>query len=459
MTHRSIPIAALLMALATMSHNARSSAAEPLKGLLITGGCCHDYGNQKTIITEGLSQRLNIEFDVVHEGGTSRDHKVSVYEDPNWAKKYDVIIHNECFGAVVDPKFVKSITSAHFAGVPGVFIHCSLHSYRNSGAADAWRELIGVTSRSHERHRALAVRKLDVSHPVLTEFPSEWKTPNGELYKIEQVWPNCTPLAIAYGADTDKDHVVAWVNRFGDAKVFGTSLGHHNETMNNDIWLGLVSRGVLWVCDKLDDSGAPIEGYEGSGIKPIEADKRRREKMAREDDIALLHEYVESESLRRHMYAVEVAMRAYAKKFGEDEAVWGTVGLLHDFDYEKWPDPPDHPLKGSEILAQRGYSQEIIYAIKSHADYLEDCPRLSRLDKTLYACDELAGFITACALVRPQRIEGLTAKSVKKKMKQASFAAAVNREDIVRGAEDLGVDLTEHMTFVIEAMQSIADEL
>ena len=181
--------------------------------------------------------------------------------------------------------------------------------------------------------------------------------------------------------------------------------------------------------------------------------------MNREDAYDLVCEYTASESLRRHMLAVEAAMRAYAARFGEDEERWGIVGLLHDFDYERWPDPPDHPLKGAEILSQRGYPQDVIYAIKSHADYLEDCPRVSTLDKTLYACDELAGFITACAMVRPELIGSMKAKSVRKKMKQKSFAAAVNRKDIVRGAEDLDVDLNEHIQFVIDAMDNIADQL
>jgi putative nucleotidyltransferase with HDIG domain len=173
----------------------------------------------------------------------------------------------------------------------------------------------------------------------------------------------------------------------------------------------------------------------------------------------IVTENVQAAGLRRHMLAVEAAMRAYARKFGEDEEKWGTVGLLHDFDYERWPNPPDHPLKGSEILRERGYPDDVIYAIKSHADYLGDCPRVSRLDKTLYACDELAGFLMACALVRPGRLEGLTPKSVRKKMKQTSFAAAVNRDDITRGAADLGVDLDEHIAFVTAALQSVAVEL
>lgn len=244
--------------------------ATPLRGLLITGGCCHDYKNQIRIITEGLSQRVNIEWDVVHEGGTGRDHKISVYKKDGWAKKYDVIVHNECFGGVEDADFVRSIAEAHHEGVAGVFIHCALHSYRSAGAgADSWRELIGVTSRSHEGKRALDVKNVNADHPVMSGFPKEWKSPNGELYKIEKHWPNCTPLARAYGKDTQKDHTVIWTNKFGKARVFGTSLGHHNETMNNDVWLGVVSRGVLWSTGHLTEDGAAEAGYEGTGVKPI----------------------------------------------------------------------------------------------------------------------------------------------------------------------------------------------
>ena len=152
-------------------------------------------------------------------------------------------------------------------------------------------------------------------------------------------------------------------------------------------------------------------------------------------------------------------MRAYARKWGEDEEKWGVVGLLHDFDYEKWPDAPNHPLEGAKILAEQGYPEDVIYAIKSHADYLTDCPRISKLDKTLYACDELCGFITACAMVRPEKLTGLAAPSVKKKLKAKGFAAAVNRDDITRGAADLGVDLDEHINFCVAAMQGIAPQL
>ncbi len=182
--------------------------------------------------------------------------------------------------------------------------------------------------------------------------------------------------------------------------------------------------------------------------------------MSRTENLLLLNEFVENIGLKRHMFAVEAAVAAYARQFGEDVEVWSTAALLHDFDYERWPNPPDHPLQGSRILRQRGYPEEVIYAILSHADYLADqFPRRSRLDKTLYACDELCGFITACAMVRPERLVGLKAKSVRKKLKQVSFAAAVSRDDITQGAANLGVDLDEHIEFCAAAMATVAAEL
>jgi putative nucleotidyltransferase with HDIG domain len=160
------------------------------------------------------------------------------------------------------------------------------------------------------------------------------------------------------------------------------------------------------------------------------------------------------------MLAVEVAMRAYARKLGQDEEFWGIVGLLHDFDYQRWPDPPDHPLQGAEILRQRGHPEAVIYAILSHADYLSDrYPRVRPVEKALYACDELAGLITATARLRPNGITDLTASSVRKKMKSKGFARGVNRDDVVRGAADFGVDLDEHIQFEIDAMKTIAAEL
>ncbi|MBZ5548293.1 MAG: HDIG domain-containing protein [Acidobacteriia bacterium] len=173
----------------------------------------------------------------------------------------------------------------------------------------------------------------------------------------------------------------------------------------------------------------------------------------------LLTEYTQSESLRKHALAVEACMRAYARKAGADEALWGLVGLLHDFDYEKFPTAEDHPFKGSEILKERGYSEEIRRAILSHAEY-SGVARITTMEKTLFACDELAGFITACALVKPGKsLAEVEAKSVRKKMKDKAFARSVSRDDIVKGAADLGVDLEQHIAFCIEAMRTVAKEL
>ena len=181
--------------------------------------------------------------------------------------------------------------------------------------------------------------------------------------------------------------------------------------------------------------------------------------VAREEAWSLLIEFTQSESLRKHALAVEACMRAYARKLGGDESLWGLVGLIHDFDYEKYPSAEDHPFKGSEILKDRGYSEEIRRAILSHAEY-SGVPRETPMEKALFACDELAGFITAATLVKPSKsLSELDARSVRKKMKDKAFARSVNREDIVNGAADLGVDLEEHITFCIEAMKAVAGDL
>ena len=182
----------------------------------------------------------------------------------------------------------------------------------------------------------------------------------------------------------------------------------------------------------------------------------------REQAWGLLTEFTQSESLRKHALAVEACMRAYARKFsgsqGEEE-LWGVVGLLHDFDYEKYPSLADHPYRGNEILKERGYSDEIRRAIISHAEY-SGVTRDTRMEKALFACDELAGFITAVALVKPGKsLAEVDAKSVRKKMKDKAFARNVKREDIVNGATALGVELEEHIAFCIAALQGIADKL
>jgi putative nucleotidyltransferase with HDIG domain len=181
--------------------------------------------------------------------------------------------------------------------------------------------------------------------------------------------------------------------------------------------------------------------------------------MNRESAWNLLCEYTQSESLRKHMLAVEACMRAYARKFGEDPDKWGIVGLLHDFDYEKYPTAQEHPFVGSKILEERGYSEEIRRAILAHADY-SGVQRETSLEKALFACDELAGFITATALVKPGKsLAEVDSRSVRKKMKDKAFARSVSRDDIIKGAAELGVDLDEHISFCIEAMKAVAADL
>lgn len=174
---------------------------------------------------------------------------------------------------------------------------------------------------------------------------------------------------------------------------------------------------------------------------------------------ALLTEYTAGESLRKHALGVEAAVRGYARRFGEDEETWGIVGLIHDFDYERWPDPADHPTRGSEILRDLGYPEVMIRAILSHADYT-GVVRESRLEHTLFACDELAGFVTAAALVRPTKsVLDLEARSVKKRMKDKAFARAVSRDDLRQGAEEIGLSLDDHITNVIGFLRAEAPAL
>jgi predicted hydrolase (HD superfamily) len=181
--------------------------------------------------------------------------------------------------------------------------------------------------------------------------------------------------------------------------------------------------------------------------------------LSRADALALMREFTQSESLRKHMLAVEAAVRGYARRFGEDENDWGVVALLHDFDYERWPDQANHPFRGVDILKEKGYPEWVTRAILSHADY-SGVPRESRLEHTLFACDEMSGFVTAAALVRPSKsVLDLEAASVMKRMKDKAFARAVPREDLRRGAEELGLPLDEHIANVIAFLREQADAL
>jgi type 1 glutamine amidotransferase len=245
-----------------------ASAAEPLKVLYITGGCCHDYESQKAILVPGLETRANIEMTVLHEGGTSLDHKVSIYSQPDWSKGYDVVFHNECFADVKDPAFLRKIVAEHEKGTPAVVMHCAMHCYR--AGTDDWFKFCGVTSPGHGKHYAY-VAKTIAEHPVLAGLPKEWQLPKDELYYIDKLWPTATPLVEGMSEERKKMQTVIWTNQYGNARVFGTTIGHYPETVRQPEFLDLMTRGTLWAAGKLDADGTPAEGYEATSKEPVGA--------------------------------------------------------------------------------------------------------------------------------------------------------------------------------------------
>lgn len=230
--------------------------ASPVKALLITGGCCHDYPFQAEKLIAHSKGVANIEWTVVNEGGKGTKAQIELYDNPDWAKGYDVVVHNECFANTADEAYIKKITSVHKAGVPAVVIHCAMHTYRASKIMD-WREFLGVTSFRHEHKAEYAVTVEDAKHPTMMGFPKDWKTPSDELYVIDKLWPNAKSLATSKSERTGKVHPVFWTNQYGKARVFGTTYGHSKETFEDKIFLGAVTRGLLWAADKLDKDGKP----------------------------------------------------------------------------------------------------------------------------------------------------------------------------------------------------------
>ena len=247
------------------------SAAEkpkPIKALLVTGGGFHDYAAQTKTLTEELPKRLEIEITVAKEG-TVREHQHSLYQNPDWAKGYDVIIHNECFGTVEEKAFVERVAAPHKAGVPAVILHASVHSYRNA-PTDEWRQVVGQRSMRHETRQDLVVDATKSTDAVMRGFPQTWDDPEDELYVIEKSWPTITPLAKAHlkapkkvknESDAKAEHVVVWLNTYGKGRSFVTTLGHFDATMRRPEYLDLVARGLLWSIGKLKPDGTAMDGY------------------------------------------------------------------------------------------------------------------------------------------------------------------------------------------------------
>jgi type 1 glutamine amidotransferase len=236
---------------------AAKESPRPVRALLITGGCCHDYNNQKDILTKGISARSagagGIEWTIEHEG-TKREHRHSIYSKPDWWKGYDVIVHDECFGFVDDDAFVDGIVKAHAdARLPIVAIHCSAHSYRKAKTR-TWSEMLGIRSEAHGPRNDIAVTYAKSDHPI-TRGLASWTSPKDELYNNIKVYEKTAPLAT--GKQGDAEAIVAWTNDFNGVRVFVTTLGHTNETVSDPNYLDLVTRGLLWSVGKLEDEAKP----------------------------------------------------------------------------------------------------------------------------------------------------------------------------------------------------------
>jgi type 1 glutamine amidotransferase len=256
----------IALALAGFAINAQTET-KPLKALLITGGCCHDYKTQKDILKKGIEARANIIVDQIHTDNSSTKPDLPIYGVPDYAKGYDVVIHDECAADVNDDAVVKGVIAPHKAGVPGVNLHCSMHSYRSgdynkpveAGAANAqWFEYLGLQSSGHGPQKPIDIIHVDKEHPI-TKGLADWTTGNEELYNNVKVFD--TAHVLAKGKQGNDETVVTWTNDYKGTKVFNTTIGHNNATIQDARYLDLVARGILWACGKLDEKGNIAEGY------------------------------------------------------------------------------------------------------------------------------------------------------------------------------------------------------
>ncbi|MEM7386561.1 MAG: ThuA domain-containing protein [Verrucomicrobiota bacterium] len=222
---------------------------DPIKALLITGGCCHNYLLQTAKLTHGTEAFADVEWTIVNEGGKGTKAQIELYDDPDWAKPYDVVVHNECFANTADPDYIRKITKGHQAGVPAVVIHCAMHTYR-AAKIDDWRQFLGVTSRHHEHQSKYPVKIVDEEHPTMKGFPKDWVTPKDELYIVEKLWPKARTLATSVSEKTGEEQTVVWVNDFHGTRVFGTTYGHSDDTFRDPVFINLLARGLVWAADK-----------------------------------------------------------------------------------------------------------------------------------------------------------------------------------------------------------------
>lgn len=281
------PILAAALALASLAGLHAAEAPKPLKVLLVLGGCCHDYAKQQYLLSDGISQRANVDIQIEYSAEKGTKPMFPIYEKADWSKGFDVVIHNECAADVKDQAYIDNILAAHKAGLPAVALHCAMHSYRKGSfqspmkpdSPDAtWFNFLGMQSSGHGPQKPIAITYTDKSHPI-TKGLEDWTTDKEELYNNVHAnggdltanfknWPDAHPLAEGKqdaGDQPGKNHtVVAWTNLYGPNKtrVFGTTIGHNNKTIEDARFLDLVSRGLLWATGKLGDDGKPLSGYE-----------------------------------------------------------------------------------------------------------------------------------------------------------------------------------------------------
>ncbi len=269
-------LAVLLAGCVLASTTARAAETKPLQVLLITGGCCHDYAKQKDLLKQGLEKRANVVVTQVHTDDQSTKPPLAILGNPDYAKGYDVVIHDECAADINDPAVIQKVLAPHQAGIPGVNLHCGMHSYRVGNPNDPaktgtdrarWFEYLGVQSSAHGPQLPIAISFTDTNQPIVKGM-GDWTTVNEELYNNIQVLPTARPLAHGKqtipnkdGKTAETDYVVVWLNDYKGTRVFSTTIGHNNATVDDARYLDLVTRGLLWACGKLDDNGKPLPGY------------------------------------------------------------------------------------------------------------------------------------------------------------------------------------------------------
>ncbi len=261
-------LAASVVAFSTVAQGERDAprgieaqAPRPIRALYVTGGGFHEFVKQEAIVPPAIARTVNIQWTVDHTAGTSTEILIERHKNTDWTKDFDVVLYNMSFSFVVDVPWIERLAAAHRdSGVGAVILHGAVHSYRRSESR-AWGELMGAFSLRHDAQRPLTVETVAKDHPIMRGVPHPWVTTREELYELERVWPAMTPLAQAFSSESKKTHPLIWTNTHGKARVFVTSLGHNTEMIADPVYLGLVTRGLLWTVGHLQNDGTPARGY------------------------------------------------------------------------------------------------------------------------------------------------------------------------------------------------------